>query len=292
MKNLPIARESSMTNKLQIKYKAFSLIELLMVMSVGLCLMLMAVPMFSRIARKSKVQQTAETIVAAFNMAKTCSNQSCRSSSVVVYFGDDFSTVNTKPVIGVLPKYGNIEIWSAIPATTTSYAIPQEPVTVESMTFPDGVRIIAGFCGKKVVGVNVTYEFSFTNFNKNDPKSEIKRHCVGYTDGTTRPQAWNGIQDYTYADVLVFDVVTGEHLVVRAGGGFAPLGGNGNLSGSFQDPKALILTDWKTHENLQLSTLYKPSVQTGMYNNQFTFPSILADVSGDKKKTLPAVIDN
>jgi prepilin-type N-terminal cleavage/methylation domain-containing protein len=172
--------------------KAFSLIELLMVMAVGLVLMVMAIPAFTKIARKSKVQQTAESLVVTFNNALLMSKQLCRPEAIVVYFGDDFSSVKTKPPVGVLPKYGNIEIWTAKHNTNggpyyaagggvwpgpcwSPYVTPLEPMSVP-LTFPEGVRIIAGVVpDPAIVGdaINHTYryQFRFTNFNKN------QKHC-------------------------------------------------------------------------------------------------------------------
>jgi prepilin-type N-terminal cleavage/methylation domain-containing protein len=253
--------------------KAFSLIELLMVMAVGLMVMVMAVPAFTKLARKSKVQQAAETLITAFNMANTASMQLNRPEAVVVYFGDDFSTVKNKPQgyidaqhPGILPKYGNIEIWTASQwrgpfggGPQYPFAYPLEPVTSDSFTFPDGIRIIAGHvkCGD---GYDMYYKlylggrciFEFTNLDRTPTPSgrlsEIKRHCIATLSGSGSVQQ-NSL-DYSYSDVLVFDVMTGEHVVISATGA-----ADYESTYRFRDHKAKIHTHRDTHENIQLGSL-------------------------------------
>jgi prepilin-type N-terminal cleavage/methylation domain-containing protein len=251
--------------------KAFSLIELLVVMSIGLLLMIMAIPSFSRLARKSKVQQAAETVVTVMNMATTISKQLCKPEAVVVYFGDDFTGVTTKPISGVLPKYGNIEIWTArmglegqkspygvaalywsnAPPIWTPFYQPLEPLTLDSFTFPEGVRILTGYAKpNNVLDVPLQYKFTFNSFFASSPIGEIKRHSLALVDGVGFPQGVDS--GYSYSDVLIFDTTTGEHLIVRA---ICPTNKSSKLGGDY---KARILTEATSHENSQVKFIVKP----------------------------------
>jgi hypothetical protein len=279
----------------------------------------MAVPAFTKIARKSRVQQTAETLVAALNTALQLSKQQARLEPVVVYFGDDFSNVKTKPygyvnaqLPGVLPKYGNIEIWTAkCCGCADSYGwmapyeappaywpgegwvpwyTPQEPLISDLLTFPDGVRIIAGYCASWVPygegEAGRKYSFQFRNFKRDNAIGEVKRHCIAVNNGTG-----STVSAYSFEDVLVFDVLTGEHLVIRATGNMF-----GDTCMSFQDPKARIMTVPATREYAQIYAIEKPSSGAfaiyGTWETAYLTPDRTNNYSKYDKKLIQSRIDD
>jgi hypothetical protein len=240
-------------------------------------------------------------------MANTISQQMCRPEAVVTYFGDDFSSVTTKPIVGVLPKYGSIEIWSAKLASVTfktpylstgsaylkywvPFYTPLEPLTTESFTFPEGIRILAGYCTRFGAGTTAspyTYKFAFTQFDKSSSIGEVKRHCIATVQGKGYGQydaSGTNLGAHSYSDVLVFDVMTGEHVVIRATGGgeFNTSGNNQSDAPRTQDHKARIITDRNTHENIQIGTIRKPATAT--VNVYSDYPIV--------NKNIQAQIDN
>jgi prepilin-type N-terminal cleavage/methylation domain-containing protein len=285
--------------------KAFSLIELLVTLSIGLLLMTMAVPAFSKLARKSRVQQAAETVVSAVNMATQLSVQLNRPEAVVVYFGDDRSKMATQPTPGVLPKYGNIEIWTAKAYGSgppqinpgwnnppwVPFHTPLEPLTTQSFTFPDGIRIITGWVSQ-VDSAFVPwahtpvykYTLNFSDFNKTDPRGEIKRHYIGLVNGAGYVQG--NSQEYSYSDVLIFDVLTGEHLLVRATGSRF-----GDTTNVLYEYKARIMTDPATHENIQLWRIQAPVATTNDYKNYYITQNPTDATGKIENKYLPGLVD-
>jgi hypothetical protein len=106
----------------------------------------------------------------------------------------------------------------------------------------------------------------------------VKRHHIAMLGGSGCVQM-NSI-DYSYSDVVVFDVQTGENLVIRATGSMF-----GDTCTTFQDPKARIMTDPVTHENIQLYAITKP------VNTTVDYVYTVID-KNNPSKTLQALIDN
>jgi len=161
------------------------------------------------------------------------------------------------PLTTTLPKYGQIEIWSVRTAEswnwvysdrgygwsedgmTATLATPYDPttgtpgwgngeswfpyyakdqlLTPQPISFPDGVRIMAGKIYVHGSGsfdkLDFGHPWSPWNYQAT-PVGEIKRHSSVYTKNGSCPT----YDDYhCYLTVLVWDVNTGEHLIVEVG---------------------------------------------------------------------------
>jgi hypothetical protein len=83
---------------------------------------------------------------------------------------------------------------------------------------------------------------------------------------------------------LVFDVVTGEHVIVRSFGGFFNTSGNPAAANAASiDYKARIMTDKVTHDKIQIISIRKPT--TSAWNASYTTYPIV-------NKNIQAIIDN
>jgi type II secretory pathway pseudopilin PulG len=209
---------------------AFTLVELVLVLFIAMLLSIMAVPSFSMFAKTSKFDQALKEVFSALKQARVTAINERRVTAVM--YGDDFSGINPKPLPGVLPEKGRIEIWTVLdcgvfgkpymPDLTTAtiwvspwypYRFKDVPITPEPLTIPDGVRIVTG-----------SYDTTKNDFNygaagwtcyKKDQIGEILRHQSIFDQTGCKPlhAGYGGFEC-----VLVFEVSTGKHAVIQMAG--------------------------------------------------------------------------
>jgi hypothetical protein len=137
-------------------------------------------------------------------------------------YGDDFGSINPKPIGGVLPRTGDVEIWTVLeglaqgtpyqpdvtwPQDWYPFRFPDVPITPKPIKIPDGVRIVTGFWDDSVGKKNWTFNFRKTT------QGELVRHMTVFNTDGSQP-AWHC---NSASHVLVFDPVTGEHAVILTG---------------------------------------------------------------------------
>jgi len=215
--------------------RAFTIVELILVMLIMVLLAIMAAPNFSRMQKSTRVDEAAKVVISACNKARA---EAQRYRTVVaVHFGDDTTGLATKPKPGILPPYGQIEIssmnlgyndgvgWLSFRPFSVELGYWNSPnwyphvskfkvLTPEPLKFNPGVRIITGYFRRS--GNDAL--FGFPKYKNNGgwegPVGEIKRHCTAYDK---RGGSCGYDQNNNYYYILVFDVVTGEHRVIQAG---------------------------------------------------------------------------
>jgi type II secretory pathway pseudopilin PulG len=211
-------------------FEGFTLIELVLVMFIVMLLSVMAVPSFSMFAKTSKLDQTIKVVLSALKQARVTAINERRVTAVL--YGDDFAGINPKPLSGVLPEKGRIEVWTMLdcgsfgkpymPDLTMAtiwvspwypYRFKDVPITPEAMTVPDGVRVVTG-----------SFDTTKSDFNyggpgwtcyKKDPIGEILRHESIFDQTGCKPlhAGYGGFEC-----VLVFEVSTGNHAVIQTCG--------------------------------------------------------------------------
>ncbi len=211
--------------------RGFTLIELLVVLFVMSLLMTVSVPLFSRFADTSKVQQAAQAVDAAMFQARSQA-QNLRTHTAVFY-GDDLKTLGLQNTPNPVPPPGAIEVWGVLGSSsgfagynaTLPWSNPggsdgwypfiftTKMLLKSQITVPSGVRIISGYFQRYASGPGFSCVFSFPNYRR-DQVGEIKRHQTVYaqTGGTARND-----NNYAYNHVLIFDQASGEHLIVEVG---------------------------------------------------------------------------
>lgn len=110
-------------NPTNIPHRAFTLIEVLFVLFIAVLLTAIGVPQLSKFMKTSRVQSTAKTVLSALTQARLDALR--YKSTVGVFFGDDpaphkAAGIWLSPLKDVLPKYGNIEIWTVDNYTVVS----------------------------------------------------------------------------------------------------------------------------------------------------------------------------
>ena len=196
-------------------------------------------PAFSSLVRGTKFQQTIEAVMAALHRGKV-ESQTLRigrggsangdpnlvwATGVVVYFGEA-SYLNTAgvqayptqvaPVAGVLPPYGQIEVWTANCPVVNNVATPftkkLDCLTPAPITFPDPIRILTGELWVSGERPPLMVVFSFYETHNSDvPPSngELTRHEFVYN----RYSSGNFVR--LNDAVLIFNNQTEEYVVVR-----------------------------------------------------------------------------
>lgn len=209
--------------------RAFTLVELLVVMSIIALLIAVASPRLIATVRGSNLDITVQTTLKALAIARLEAIN--YRLTVAVYFGDENSHFKQPLTAGVLPKPGQITVFTqqnpgyfyknpVTPGYDPSpawypYRFPQIDVTDAPFAIPDGVRVISG----RYWEWNNRKVFSFPYYH-NDAIGELKRHhAVIYRDGSTSIVTY--VQDYyAYSHLLVFDEKTGAHVVIEVGDQF------------------------------------------------------------------------
>jgi prepilin-type N-terminal cleavage/methylation domain-containing protein len=217
-----------------LRRNGFTLIELLLVMFIMVLLTLITIPIFYQFVKTSKVQQTASIVSTTLFRARM---EAQRTRKMIgVFFGDEIAFCKTQPTPGVLPPSGRIEIWTVMDNYANGdfgdsagsgaecspynnqgnwypYRYPDRCLTPEPITYPTGVRILAGLFDH-----NGGYHFGWQNnwgqYQANGD-GEIKRHTVTFSRTGAMPGWYNGLNSWW--DIIVFDEQTGEHVVISVG---------------------------------------------------------------------------
>jgi hypothetical protein len=197
-------------------------------------LTVMSVPLLSQFAKTSKVQQTVKAVTAALYRARM---EAMRTRKMVgVFFGDDVPSCKTAPLNGVLPSKGKIEIWTVLDAYYNGdfsddggcagaslpynnqgdwypYRYPDRCLTTEPITFPDGIRILAG---QFINSANAPqYTFGWPSNYMATPEGEIKRHTVTFARQGAMAQSVDGANSWW--ELLIFDEGSGEYAIISCG---------------------------------------------------------------------------
>ena len=209
----------------------FSLIELVLVMFVMALLSIMAVPVFAKLVKTSRVQQASQQVLTLLWQARSEAER--YREPVVVFFGDDPALLPVQPVPGVLPPRGLMEIWSVkrgvnaaeddrlwdeVPPYWVENPTQQCPdwyphrakianLTPVSGALPDHVRVLCGnmYTGN-YGGINMDHEFR-TDYYRQDAVGEIHRHQVAY--GRSGVLAMS-----SYNFIVVYDETDGDYQVI------------------------------------------------------------------------------
>ncbi len=210
----------------------FTVVELLLVLFIMMLLTVMAVPSFSMFAKSSKLDQTTKVVLSALKQARVTAINERRL--VAVMFGDDFGGINPKPMPGVLPDKGHIEIWTVLDGGTAGvpympdipasnhygaanawypYRFKDVPMTPEALTIPDGVRVVVGSFDHTKLDFN--YGGPGWTCYKKDAMGEILRHQSIFDQTGCKP-LWNGYGGFDH--VLIFETSTGHHCVIQMTG--------------------------------------------------------------------------
>ena len=227
--------------------RAFTIIELVLVLFIMLLLTSMALASMSRLLRTSRIDQATRTVLSALMRARAEAQRN--RATVTVFFGDDPLTMNPKPTPGVLPAKGEIEMWTVRDvsngASVESMVSPYEPgnpsmsayggttgypfwvkiapASIDPYTMPDGIRIFAGVYTTNYTnrtsmwdpsGLPPQRAFGFESFSRG-PIGQIKLHAITYDkSGRVAGSMYYG---GTYAYLLILDTATGDHRIVRVG---------------------------------------------------------------------------
>ena len=242
------------------KFGAFTMIELILAITIMALLTMMAVPVLAQFSRTTKVQQAVQAINTALFHAR---NEAQRQRKIVCcYIGDDLAQLNPQPTPGILPPKGRIEIWTVLTAGGDYCGASEVPLgnlggwypykdkdrdlTPGTITLPDGVRVCAGAFQRVWNGGTGTWdnEFYFGGTYLKSSLGELKRHYITYARN-------GGMPSYdtsnSYYNLLVYDQATGEHAVIWCGEWHAaarprvlpyPLTMLGNTAGKFQRLKS------------------------------------------------------
>ena len=226
--------------------RGFTVIELILVLAIMLLLTSMAVASMSRLLRTSRIDQATQTVLSVLMRARASAQR--ERATVSVFFGDDPVKLKPSPMAGVLPKNGEIEIWtvrdvsngSAVENMTVPYEpgnpysaswggtagypfwVKIAPLSTEPLTLPDGIRIFAGVYTTNyqnqpgywdAQGLPPQRAFGFENLSRG-PIGQIKTHQIVY-DKSGRIAGFMNNNSFAY--LLVLDTTTGEHRIVHTG---------------------------------------------------------------------------
>jgi prepilin-type N-terminal cleavage/methylation domain-containing protein len=220
-----------MRNSREQSERAFTLVELLLVMFIIALLATTGAPLFSKLVQGSRVQQGVAAVESALFHARS-EAQNLRLQ-VAVYYGDNLNGLVTTP--NPVPPPGSIEVWSV--RGSSGYGsfggygatLPFDPsnanpawypfrftvklINKQPITLPSSVRVIAGRFRRVWNGSGYNCVFDFPSYRK-DSVGEIKRHHTVFSQrgGLVRNDC-----AYAYNHLLVFDETSGEHAVMEAG---------------------------------------------------------------------------
>lgn len=211
----------------------FTLVELLVVLFIILLLVGAATPAFSQMLKSSRVQQAAQVASATLYQARAEAQR--YRGIVVANFGDDLSKLPVQPPAGVLPDKNRIELWTVKTWDSTAVGAGAQPLlngsdwypygatlaekdrllNPQPITWVEGVRILAGTYARNWNGTAYDTTFSFGAFNSGSAAGEVKRHNIAYARNGGMPGWYDGL--YSYFTIMIFDEVTGEHLLLWCG---------------------------------------------------------------------------
>ncbi len=255
--------------------RGFTLIELILVIFIMALLTAMTTPMLFQFVKTTKVQQTVKAISTSLYRART---EAMRTRKMVgVYFGEDPTSCKTPPLPGVLPSKGRIEVWTVRDSydsgdfqneggcmgSTTPYNLPfdganwypyRHPdrcLTPEPISYPDGVRILAGKFSNNATAPK--YVFGWPKDYMATAEGEIKRHNITFASTGAMAMPIDGVNSWW--NLLIFDEQTGEYTLLSCG-------------------------EWLTSArprvlNFQLSGLYGPSGTYYPLTNKLDIPKLV-----------------
>jgi type II secretory pathway pseudopilin PulG len=215
--------------------RAFTLVELIVVMGIIILLAGVAAPAFSQFAKGTKVQQAVAAVETALYHARS-EAQNLRAHTAV-YYGDDLDRLGLASTPNPVPKPGSIEVWAVrgtsgygafagyagtgpvmIPAVTWPdewypFRFQTKLITKQPITIPEGIRIFAGNFVRAYNGGSYDCIFEFPKYRR-DAIGEIKRHHTVFAQrgGLVR----NDLR-YAWNYILIFDESSGDHAVLEAG---------------------------------------------------------------------------
>jgi Tfp pilus assembly protein FimT len=241
----------------------FTVVELLISLGIMALLFTMAVPTLSKLNRTSKVQEAANTVIAALYQARSEAQR--YRTTVSVFIGDDPAHMSVTPPPGILPPQGQMEIWAVRSQTSTGSwknfgswntnhddmitcaddALPYYPpdnttvppvwypfhtkdmlISDQPVQLPEGVRVISGVLYyTPAAGVTpAVVQFAIPYYQKS-PLGVVKQRQIIFnrTGCATMNGPANGIGMGTYLAILVFDGSTGEHQVIQTGHWYAAM---------------------------------------------------------------------
>ncbi|MCW8129144.1 MAG: prepilin-type N-terminal cleavage/methylation domain-containing protein [Planctomycetota bacterium] len=207
--------------------RAFTLVEMLVVLTIILLLAGVAAPVFSAFAKSSTLDQATKVVFSALRQARVTAINDRRVTAVM--YGDDLAGIEPKPLAGVLPSRNQIEVWTVLDAGHFSYPYMPDlpsaqhwtspwypyrfkdvPVTPEPMTIPEGARVIAGLYDKNTA--NFHFGGGGWTCYKKDSIGEILRHQTVFDPTGCKP-LHGGYGGFDH--VLVFVPSTGALAVIQ-----------------------------------------------------------------------------
>ena len=202
--------------------RGFTLIEILIVMFIMSLVFGVGVVSFSRLAKTSRMQQAVEAVMTA--LWNTRSQAQTYRTVACLYYGDDIAGLKTKPLPGVLPRWGEMEIWtvgttgsqrpanvmaSGSPPAWYPYHFKEKCLTPQPLTLPENIRVQAG----RYTRTYSTRTFDFPDMVNTGAQAaigELRRHNTPFW------RTGNGMWAWDNPDVLIWDPTTGEHVVIHA----------------------------------------------------------------------------
>ena len=249
MRNCQLLHASPALNVSTGNSRGLTLLELLLVLFILTLLMAVGAPLLSKLLKRSRVQTAANAALTSLYQARLLAQR--YRSTVAVYFGDDLSRLNPKPLPGILPRYGQIEAWrvktqapaaqwsafgdwnsrvddlvsssdygrpfypedpSGVPPDWYPFYFKDLPLSPQPVSFPDGTRILTGTYSTNTSGS--VRQFFSAHYQKS-ALGELKRHYALFNRNGSAASHTSGVNNHI--GVLVFDTVTGEHLLIQLG---------------------------------------------------------------------------
>jgi prepilin-type N-terminal cleavage/methylation domain-containing protein len=213
---------SSYPPTLRRRTQGFTLIEMLIVMFIMALVFGVGVVSFAKLAKTSRIQQAVEAVMTA--LWHTRAEAQTQRTVVCLFYGDDTSGLKTKPLPGVLPKWGEMEIWSvgttgaqrpenvmasASPPSWYPYHYKKKCLTTQPLTLPADIRVHAG----RYTRTNAMRSFSFPDMQNTGTYAgigELRRHNTPFW------RTGNGMWAWDNPDVIVWEPSSGEHVVIHA----------------------------------------------------------------------------
>jgi type II secretory pathway pseudopilin PulG len=219
--------------------RAFTMIELLLVLFVMTVLTVMAAPRMVRSMRANKLEQAAQTIMHLLAQAR--SEAAYQRKPVALVYGEDLSKFPTQPPAGLIPKPGTMmmytmKTWASGPSTPYvpgyygagptwvyyTYAIPEKQIIETPIVLPEGIRVVTGYYYEASATIRA-FCFPYWASTKTSPPwlmpqwlpyTVAKRNLTAYT----KTGSCGSGGSWSFPHILIFDNDTGEHVIIEAGG--------------------------------------------------------------------------
>ncbi len=221
------------------KPRGFSFVELMVVLFVIALMTTVVAPAFSSLIKGTKLKQATEAVMGAVYRARheaqirrtqTAFAGGAIPTTPVIFFGEDTTQpLAVQPSTGILPPYGQIEIWTASYSNTAwgSSANPTHCfdtkwhcLSPQPITFLDPIRILVGSYHDMNPKLHNDILFSFGDTyttDGNPSKGEVSRHQLPFFRGR-KATVFDLNKNANLWDipnsVLLLDNYTGENEVV------------------------------------------------------------------------------